>query len=282
MDARSTNQPGTVTFSIFDPSSEISFLLPIQTSANSSCSGASCGRMNLQNPNSLDTLVFNGDTNYVSNQNTVGAGNWRSDAVQNNALGYVLPVTPPTIPNNQPRDPVPFHQHAQNILGDLMAAGSGNASTVKVTMLTGTQPGSEVTKLNPSSFQSFASRADIPQPSAGMVNVIVQVVMNGSPVNFATSSPSSGFVFRLPEVLTPRYTAIAQKLATDGMPNNLQLGAVQADGRPLPAWLKFNPETKTFTADRIPEGTPDMQLKIQTIQNGRVIEEIIVTIDLPS
>jgi hypothetical protein len=86
----------------------------------------------------------------------------------------------------------------------------------------------------------------------------------------------------MPEVLTPRYTFVSQQLAADGLPNTLQLAAVRPDGKPLPSWLKFNPETKTFTADRVPEGTPDMQLKIQTVQDGRVIEEIIVTIDLPN
>ena len=106
--------------------------------------------------------------------------------------------------------------------------------------------------------------------------------MNGQVLNFAANAPTDGFVFAMPEVLTPRYTFLRQQLAADGLPNTLQLVAIQPNGQPLPSWLKFNPETKTFSADRIPDGTPDMRLRIQAVQDGKAVEEITVIIDLPN
>jgi autotransporter-associated beta strand protein len=284
MTARASTQPGTVTFSVFDPNAAINYLLPVQTASNSACQGATCGRMNLQNPNHLDALVINGDNNYGGNQNNaLGAGYWRAPATENNALGYVPPVVQPTLPPEaQPslppvkpqiteqRNPPPFHQNMQNLLSGSLNMGPGEAGTVKVSMV------------SPDNLRAYGSLSDIPAPIAKTLNVIIQTRVNGELLNFATSAPTDGFAFAMPEVLTPRYTFVSQQLAADGLPNTLQLAAVRPDGKPLPSWLKFNPETKTFTADRIPEGTPDMQLKIQTIQNGRVIEEIIVTIDLPN
>jgi hypothetical protein len=34
------------------------------------------------------------------------------------------------------------------------------------------------------------------------------------------------------------------------------------DGKPLPDWLKYEPETKTFTAKDIPAGAFPLQLKV--------------------
>jgi hypothetical protein len=286
MVARSSNQPGTVTFSVFDPNAAINYLLPVQTASNSSCQGATCGRMNLQNPNHLDALVINGDNNYGGNQNNaLGAGYWRAPATENNALGYVAPVVQPTLPpqSTEQRNPPPFHQSMQNLLSNTMNMGIGSAGSVKVSMISSsTQSTGDSSKLGPDSLRTYGNLNDIPAPIAKTLNVIIQTRVNGELLNFATSAPTDGFVFAMPEVLTPRYTFVSQQLAADGLPNTLQLAAVRPDGKPLPSWLKFNPETKTFTADRVPEGTPDMQLKIQTVQDGRVIEEIIVTIDLPN
>lgn len=113
-----------------------------------------------------------------------------------------------------------------------------------------------------------------------MVNVVVQVVMNGNPINFATTVPTEGFAVKLPDTLMLNYLNVKQQLATDGLPNTLQVAAVQPDGKPLPSWLKFDPETKTFKADRIPEGTPDTPVKLQIKHGGRVVEEVEFLIDV--
>ncbi len=94
LSASAASQPGTFTFSIYDPSSSINYLLPIQTAASSGCT-SNCGQMNLQNPNSLDNLVVNGSNNFTPVANVSGENNWRT-ATTNEALGYSAPTPTPT------------------------------------------------------------------------------------------------------------------------------------------------------------------------------------------
>lgn len=92
MTANSATQPGVVTFSAYDPTANISYLLPLQTS------GAGAGQMNLQNLNSRDGLIINGANNYATVQNQSGLNNWTVPATITNALGYVpLATTPPQV-----------------------------------------------------------------------------------------------------------------------------------------------------------------------------------------
>jgi hypothetical protein len=116
MTARAASQPGSVTFSIFDPNSSITYLLPLQTS------GAGAGQMNLQNPNSADILTINGANNYLGIQNRSGTNNWGAVATITPALGYVPPTftppafvppafvppgfTPPALPVGMPMPPM--------------------------------------------------------------------------------------------------------------------------------------------------------------------------------
>ena len=101
LSAVATAQPGTFTFSIYDPNASINYLIPTQTVANSGCSGSTCGQMNLQNPNHLDALVINGDNNYLNSQNTLnvgGVGYWNARMTQNLALGATpTPQSTPAI-----------------------------------------------------------------------------------------------------------------------------------------------------------------------------------------
>ena len=82
MTARAATQPGNVVFSVYDPSATISYYLPLQNN----------GQMNLQNPNSLDTLTINGVNNYAELPNSSGTNNWGTRFIQGNAFNYVPPV----------------------------------------------------------------------------------------------------------------------------------------------------------------------------------------------
>ncbi|WP_216240090.1 YDG domain-containing protein [Polynucleobacter sp. JS-Polo-80-F4] len=95
MTARTASQPGGVVFSVWDPAASVNFNLPIQTTANSGCS-TNCGQVNLQNPNSLDSLTIYGSTNFTQAANLTGQNNWGNQLTVSNALGYVAP--PPVIP----------------------------------------------------------------------------------------------------------------------------------------------------------------------------------------
>jgi len=87
----STQAAGTVTFSVWDPTATVSYLLPMQTTANSNCT-TTCGQMNLQNTGGRqDAIVINGSNNFMSVRNSTGINNWGVRATQNNALGYIAP-----------------------------------------------------------------------------------------------------------------------------------------------------------------------------------------------
>jgi hypothetical protein len=91
MQGQSSSQAAsTVTFSVWDPTATVTtYLLPLQTTANSNCS-STCGQMNLQNTGGRqDAIVINGSNNFMSVRNSTGINNWGTRATQNNALGYV-------------------------------------------------------------------------------------------------------------------------------------------------------------------------------------------------
>ena len=342
MTAQAVTQPGVVTFSVYDPSASISYLLPIQAS------GTGAGQMNLQNPNSLDTLSINGANNYSSVQNQNGTNNWGAPATISNALNYVapayvppayvppanfapiftLPTNPgPFIPANVPTNPGPFipanvptnpGPAASNIsplrpssnLSDTFTTVSqvvqnyGNAimssantqranSNVQVVMaertvvlaggtsslpLTAANLGGLITNSAPpnTTMQAFASNAAIPPPPAGFVHVQIQVIENGVPTTVVTTTPADGFNFKVPDALITR-PAETGTVSSSG--SGTVVTAVMADGAPIPGWLKFNPDTKTFSADKAPDGVQSLQVKVQTMQGDTVIGETTLTLN---
>jgi hypothetical protein len=307
-------QPGTFTFSIYDPASRINYLLPTQTVGNSACSGASCGQMNLQNPNSADSLTINGANNYLGVQNRSGTNNWGAVATITPALGYVAPafVPPAFVPPGMPVDmpmfflpmrpmppllpgaPAPFDPNAaapapkpfdvrpggaafiastiQNSTNFVFFAPAQSAASVNVVMAPDANAlgGSKTI----AGMQAFNRDALIPKPDTGMVNVLLKVMINGEPTTLASSSPAQGFKFTVPEALLP--SSIVSNTATltaSPTTGSMVERAVQSDGSPLPTWLKYDPETNTFSADQIPAGAKPVEIKIQSIRNGQVLEE---------
>ncbi|MBU3606594.1 hypothetical protein IEN92_07485, partial [Polynucleobacter sp. MWH-Creno-3A4] len=81
---------GQVTFSVYDPGSAITFMLPTHASSG----GAS--QLNLYNGN-MASLAINGPTNYAGNPNTGTASDQWSAPVLGDALGYVAPPNAPTV-----------------------------------------------------------------------------------------------------------------------------------------------------------------------------------------
>jgi hypothetical protein len=49
--------------------------------------------------------------------------------------------------------------------------------------------------------------------------------------------------------------------------------AVQSDGSPLPNWLKYDADTNTFSASELPSGAKPIEIRIQTIKDGKILEE---------
>jgi len=98
MTAQAATQPGNVVFSVYDPTATVSYYLPPQSN----------GQMNLQNPNSTDTLTINAVNNYAALPNSTGTNNWGTRLIQGNAFNYVPPAyVAPGAPSAQaPSQPV--------------------------------------------------------------------------------------------------------------------------------------------------------------------------------
>jgi autotransporter-associated beta strand protein len=283
MTAQASTRGREVAFSVWDPEASITFNLPRQTADNSGCSGASCGQLNLQNPGSLDSLRFAGQSNYLENQNTSGSGRWASAAIANQALGYISPppVAQPLSPNQETG--AALKQSLQLMLASNESlANAGNRSRVDVSM-TGdaVSASSNRDRISSSEFRMMAGNQATPAPEKGFVNIIFKLLINGMSIQLVSTSPQKGFELKLPPMALPKLDALLQQQSQDGDVKPVTLVATMANGMPLPSWLKFNPETQTFSASSIPEGTPDIQVKLQAMQGGVEVDQIVFTIDTP-
>jgi hypothetical protein len=50
--------------------------------------------------------------------------------------------------------------------------------------------------------------------------------------------------------------------AVSGHAADAPVKIAQIDGKPMPSWLKFDPASKTFTANEVPPGAFPLQLKV--------------------
>jgi hypothetical protein len=304
--ASAVSQPGTFAFSIYDPASRINYLLPTQTVSNSACSGASCGQMNLQNPNHLDVLVINGSNNYLNSQNTIntgGTGYWNARMIQNSALGYnpPAPINNPDPPNFYfpPQLPITITdalnvflpQEIQRPVAQTNAIQSNsfiaaaiqngtnfafqrieqNNTSVNVTMAPDINIPAGTRSI--AGMQAFDRDTLIPSASKDMVNIFVKVMINGEPTTLATSSPIQGFKFTVPAALLPESIVNTRSDGAQDPRQGVVERAMQADGSPLPSWLSYDSETNTFSAKEIPANAKPIEIKIQTVKDGQVLEE---------
>jgi hypothetical protein len=135
-------------------------------------------------------------------------------------------------------------------------------------------------RLGSGEFRMMANTSAIPVAERGFANIIFEIVLNGMPVQLVASSPQQGFELKLPPMVLPGLNALLMQLK-DGIPESVTLTATLSNGMPLPSWLKFDPETQTFSAGAIPDGTPDLQIRLQASQNGEPVDAVTFTIDLP-
>jgi hypothetical protein len=272
---------GDVTFSVFDPQASITFNLPRQAASNSGCSGASCGQLNLQNPGSLDLLRFNGDSNYLDNQNISGAGRWGSSAIANNALGYVPPPVTQALRSNLETG-AELKQALQLMLASNETIANGGARSRVDVSISGEARSTSANsdRIRNGELRMIANTEATPVVERGFVNVIFKITINGASVQLVSSSPQQGFELILPPMVLPRLNGLLMQ-TKDGVLESLAVTATLANGMPLPGWLKFDPETQTFSASAIPNGTPDLQVRLQASQNGQLIDAVTFTIDLP-
>ena len=106
------------------------------------------------------------------------------------------------------------------------------------------------------------------------------VSVSMEPAKMVPSSSQQGFEFKLPPTILPKLNGLLMQIK-GGTSESVTLTATLANGMPLPNWLKFDPETQTFSASAIPNGTPDLQIRLQASQNGQLIDTVTLRIDLP-
>jgi hypothetical protein len=220
-------------------------------------------------------LRFNGDSNYLDNQNTSGAGRWGSTAIANNALGYVPPQA-----SSLEAGAVLMQSMKLMLASNETLANSGAKSRVDVSMTGEASTVSDRDRIRSGEFRLMANNEVVPVPERGFANIIFKITINGASVQLVSSSPQQGFELKLPPMVLPGLNALLMQFK-DGIPESVMLTATLANGMPLPSWLKFDPETQTFRASAIPDGTPDLQIRLQASQNGQLIDGVTFTIDLP-
>ena len=156
---------------------------------------------------------------------------------------------------------------------------------------------------------SMAERAQM--GGERVIEIRHQVILSDGPATLISVATPSGFALTLPDGLMlvptalreanlvvqngvkPRALSLSQVLnaiaeggSSDGNRASSSattveaLRVVLADGSPLPAWLVFDPVTKTLTARDVPEGTEPLKVKLQAVNGGAVLGESEIAIDI--
>jgi hypothetical protein len=288
MTAQAATQPGSVTFSVYDPNASITYLLPLQIS------GAGAGQINLQNSNSADTLIMNGTNNYFGVQNLNGANYWGNVATINTALGYVAPVfTPPTYtqPTPQPSTtssvnvvppastPIAIPVQIMPSVNTLITSQPYSSVSVEISNLSTSQDTKLVTP--PGESQLSSTGNEISKPADNFINIKVNIVVDGGINTIISSVPKNMFAFKVPDILISNLIAAAPaQIGTSAPVIEFKVVATLSDDKPLPVWLKFDPITKTFTSDKVPEGVTSFEVKFKILDvNEKIVGESIIIIE---
>jgi hypothetical protein len=114
------------------------------------------------------------------------------------------------------------------------ASRAGSSSAVLQPVETGQRAGPAVT-------------VSVARPASNGQNGLITVA-----VSTEVASPGKSFSFELdPKLVANQATDTAMKIS-------------QLDGKPMPDWLRFNADTKTFTATDIPAGAFPLQLRVDS------------------
>ena len=143
-----------------------------------------------------------------------------------------------------------------------MNTAAQSRAAVSVSM---SSPGTEVRITD---MVMHAGNVPIPNPGEGMLNVLIKINLGGQVVTLSRSASVKDFKFTVPEALLP-----PSIISTTNRSDELVERAVQANGDPLPSWIKYDPETNTFIANEVPAGAKAIDIRIQTIKDGKVLEE---------
>jgi autotransporter-associated beta strand protein len=261
----------TVTFSVYDPKAMISFLLPLQTN----------GQINLQNTISrADLLTFKGSNNYSAIQNTSGNGSWGTPAIFQPALGFVATTTNPTInaPSSMSYQVALDQQIAKNMFSTTTQPYS--SASVEISNLSTSQ---DAKVSAPSREEQLSSKgSEISKSEIDSINIKVNILVDGVVNTMITSVSKDTFAYKVPDILIANLiAAVPAEKGTPSTISDFKVLATLSNDLPLPAWLKFDPVTKTFTSEKVPDGVESFEVKFKILDaNGNIVGESTILIDM--
>ncbi|MBT8612044.1 hypothetical protein G6664_00005, partial [Polynucleobacter paneuropaeus] len=281
-------QPSTsvVPFVTQATGSSVTLIVPVQSN----------NQLNVQNMGSPTTqLVINAATNYgqSGNANTAGTNNWGTNAFTNgNPTDYVPPPPPtapvtPQITSVRPSpsltDALAIQSMMENTVANMepINARSSTGSSVSVSA-------PQDVSINPQAAPTRIAAVDVPPvndvnpTSSRQLFVQVQTAQGELLVPRSVYSQSNNLNFKVPAVVVDTIqnssnAGEAPVTSTSAKPPVLL--ATLEDGSPLPSWLKFDPDTRTFSSTKVPDDVKSVKIKLQAKKGQNIVGESILTIE---
>ncbi|MBT8579321.1 hypothetical protein G6695_08790, partial [Polynucleobacter paneuropaeus] len=281
-------QPSTsvVPFVTQATGSSVTLIVPVQNN----------NQLNVQNMGGPTTqLVINAATNYgqSGNANTAGTNNWGTNAFTNgNPTDYVPPPPPtapvtPQITSVRPSpsltDALAIQSMMENTVANMepINARSSTGSSVSVSA-------PQDVSINPQAAPTRIAAVDVPPvndvnpTSSRQLFVQVQTAQGELLVPRSVYSQGNNLNFKVPAVVVDTIqnssnAAEAPVTSTSAKPPVLL--ATLEDGSPLPSWLKFDPDTRTFSSTKVPDDVKSVKIKLQAKKGQNIVGESILTIE---
>ncbi|MBT8557365.1 hypothetical protein G6712_00005, partial [Polynucleobacter paneuropaeus] len=281
-------QPSTsvVPFVTQATGSSVTLIVPVQNN----------NQLNVQNMGGPTTqLVINAATNYgqSGNANTAGTNSWGTNAFTNgNPTDYVPPPPPtapvtPQITSVRPSpsltDALAIQSMMENTVANMepINARSSTGSSVSVSA-------PQDVSINPQAAPTRIAAVDVPPvndvnpTSSRQLFVQVQTAQGELLVPRSVYSQGNNLNFKVPAVVVDTIqnssnAAEAPVTSTSAKPPVLL--ATLEDGSPLPSWLKFDPDTRTFSSTKVPDDVKSVKIKLQAKKGQNIVGESILTIE---
>ncbi|MBT8522558.1 hypothetical protein G6737_08440 [Polynucleobacter paneuropaeus] len=279
-------QPSTsvVPFVTQATGSSVTLIVPVQNN----------NQLNVQNMGGPTTqLVINAATNYgqSGNANTAGTNSWGTNAFTNgNPTDYVPPPTAPVTPQITSVRPSPsltdtlaIQSMMENTVANMepINARSSAGSSVSVSA-------PQDVSINPQAAPTRIAAVDVPPvndvnpTSSRQLFVQVQTAQGELLVPRSVYPQGNNLNFKVPAVVVDTIqnssnAAEAPVTSTSAKPPVLL--ATLEDGSPLPSWLKFDPDTRTFSSTKVPDDVKSVKIKLQAKKGQNIVGESILTIE---
>jgi hypothetical protein len=146
-------------------------------------------------------------------------------------------------------------------LGEFERAFTPDESVASVTIST-----ESVVSESPSASESL---------SEGLVHVQVEVAADAVTSVITTVISAKEFSYVVPQAVIRSDDTLESAKKSGAV---FEVKAIIDDGSPLPNWLSFEPATKTFSAAVVPASVKALPIKVQVLNDTKVLHETKITI----